>query len=267
LPQSTQDNNQEHLPTLRILHSRFVNYLLKIGRDLFTTNVLTPVFAIKFGLAYAGIFYFASTIITSLHAIIKGVITYAGNALLANVKDSSYLNNRETFNLFSQKILSIIIPIITFIICAYPLLAAHTLYMSRPIPVALTLTLLFLLISLFEFFSLLYEQFFIVQEAPVLFIIGKLIEAGLFYLLVISSDTVTPITSLITIILIKIISVFVIGAIAKYKWGVLPQLKPSRCSLILTIIVSIILLLGSIAFSYTYNYTNNLTSSVATLAP
>ena len=50
----------------RIMHTQGFNYLLRLSRNVFTSNLLTPLFAYKFGLAQAGLFYLASTIATKV---------------------------------------------------------------------------------------------------------------------------------------------------------------------------------------------------------
>ena len=71
----------------RIIKTRFFNYSIQVGKNLFTGNFLTPFFATSFGLKEAGIFNLANHIAESIKAMMKVTIIFSGNALLAKLKD------------------------------------------------------------------------------------------------------------------------------------------------------------------------------------
>lgn len=79
----------------RILNTRFINHLLKVSREVFASNFLTPFFALQFGFSQAGIFYVASSISYSLHAIFRGTLTYPGAALLAATKNCTQKEKKK----------------------------------------------------------------------------------------------------------------------------------------------------------------------------
>lgn len=237
LPNNTEASFPENIRQ-RLIKTRLFNYLLRVTRNMFTSNFLTPLFAIKFGLASAGLFYFASTLASSIQAIVKSVIGYSGNALLANIKNSPQNVKTDAFNTLCQKLMSIVAPIIIFLAINHKTIIKLGTSGNQT-SFTLSLSLLFLIISFTEFFFVLYEQFYIIEEAANKLFYFKIFELAAFYGLITSDLTSSPITTLVGLIVIRMISFLVIATNAYATWQIKPRYKTSKKSLITSIVVAL----------------------------
>ncbi len=226
----------------RLISTRLFNYLLRIGRNIFTSNFLTPLFALKFDLGSAGIFYLVSMGISAIQAIVKASINYSGNALLANIKESGQLAKKEAFSVLSQKLIIVIAPVIILVVGNITTIA-HLGMQYNITMYGLSLALLYLLISFSEFFFILYEQFYIIEESAQKLCFFKLLEFVIFYGLITSSTITSPIATLIGLIIIRIISFFIIATNAFYLWKVKLNFKTNYWYLLIWIIISLVIAL------------------------
>lgn len=220
-------DESKHLPATlakRLLITRLFNYLLRVSRNMFTSNFLTPLFAIKFGLAAAGVFYFASILANAIQAMVKAVIGYSGNALLASIKESGQSVKKEAFNILCQKLIRLTAPFVIFLainhkaiikLSVAPNATSHTI----------SLCLLFLIISFSEFFFILYEQFYVIEEAANKLFFFKLLELSIFYGLITSEVISSPATTLVGLICIRLVSFTIIAINAFYYWRIKPSFK------------------------------------------
>lgn len=223
----------------RLLEARLFNYAIRISREFFTSNFLTPFFALKFGIAQAAFFYFAGTIGTSIQSIVKVAIGYSGNALFANLKHESQHAKKEAFFLLSDKLMRIIAPLFIFIIInlRWILSLGQT---SNPKYVTIALLMLYLFIIFTEFFFILYEQFYIIEEASRKLFVLKLLEFLIFYFMVLSNDNQSTVMALVTIILIRLTSFIIITTHAFYNWKIMPRFTTTRGYLLGWVILSVI---------------------------
>lgn len=203
--------------------SRIFNLLLRVSRNMFATgNLLTPIFAYKFGIASAGIFYVASTFATAVGSIVKCIVYYAGNGFLANIRMDTLVAKRDAFKTISRKVVSFIFPIMAIIGVNYSnfalLAGSHT--MSGNL---FAFSLIFSFIVFFEFFFLLYEQFYILEEVAYNFFIFKAIEMVLFYGL--TRTISSPLSLLIGVIGIKLFSFILVAANAYFIWKIRLSLR------------------------------------------
>jgi len=234
-------DKEEHIqPSLwkRIAATRFFNYLLRLSRHMFTSNVFTPLFAVKFGLKAAGIFYFASTITNVLNAVIKLTFGYTGGALLASLKNSPQKEKTAAFNFLCRKLMMIVAPIIIFLTINHKAL----IKLSSAPNIASTvigLSLLYLIITFTEFFFLLYEQFYIIEEATGKLFLFKLFEFAVFYG-VIATATSSVVTTLLSVIIIRLISFSIIAINAYYLWKITPTFKTNIRYFIISVIISLL---------------------------
>ena len=210
--------------TKRLITSRLFNYLLRVSRYLFSSNFLTPLFAIKFGLKSAGLFYFAGTFATSLQSILKASIGYSGNALLANLKNSTQPAKKEAFNILWQKLLFFLSPIIIILAVNYQPIARLS-HSANTTSYTLSLLLLYFLLPCTEFFAILYEQFYIVEEAASKLFFFKLLELALVYLIITSPITASPAATLLGLIAVRILSFIIIAINAFYTWKITCSIK------------------------------------------
>lgn len=212
----------------RLSQVRLLNFLLRISRDIFSNNLLVPIFATKCGLAQAGLFYFASQLARLLQEVLKGPLVYAGNSMLAELKDGSLAHKKTAFSQLSQKLMSLLLPMVIFLAINYRALAriAHN---SSTTGITINFTLLFLLITLSESLFIMYEQFYIIEEAAIKLFLFKLIDFSLFYLLILSQNSISPIPALLAIIGIRALSLTLIAANAYFSWRVVPNINIGWC--------------------------------------
>lgn len=224
----------------RLTFTKTHNYLLRISRHMFTSNFLTPLFALKFGLKSAGIFYFASTLASMVQAIIRSLVSYSGGALFANLKDSPQAEKKAAFNLLCEKLVHVIAPVIIFLSINYRAIIrlGSSANMTN---VTLSLALLFLIISFTEFFFVLYEQFYIIEEAAGKLFVFKLLELAIFYGLITAGTNESQISTLLSIIVIRFVSFAIIAVNAYYNWRITPNFKANYKFLATSFLVSLII--------------------------
>jgi hypothetical protein len=210
---------------MRVFKARIFSYsAVQVTKNLFTGNFLTPFFATLFGLEQAGLFTLANHIADAVKSIIKVTILFSGNALLAQIKTASLNIKREAFALLGQKLNTVIYPIVIFLIINYkPLLRFK---MATNITgTTLLLTLIFLIITFMEYFFLIYEQFYIVEEQAHRLLIFKLLELSLFYFFVTFHSLPTPATALLGLLAIRVLTFTIIAANAYLIWKIKPNFK------------------------------------------
>jgi hypothetical protein len=198
-----------------------------MSKNFFTGNFLTPFFAATFGLRIAGVFNLSNHIAESIKAIIKSTIIFSGNALFAKLKSTSIKIKRNAFTLLFQKLNLVIYPIIIFILINYKHII--TLKGYAPIPqTTLSLSMLFLIISMSEYFFIIYEQFYIIEERNSILFVFKLFEFLLFYVFISSNHFASPATAMLGLITIKSLSLAVISTTAYGLWKIKPSfyIKP-----------------------------------------
>jgi hypothetical protein len=230
----------------RLIATRLFNYLLRVGRNIFTGNFLTPLFAVKCGLAAAGLFYFASIVVSALQAVVKAIVGYSGNALLATVKNQGQQVKHEAFDVLCQKFVLVVFPIIA--LCGLNFKSIIRLSHGGTITTyTLSILLLYLIISFMDFFFMLYEQFYIIEEAADRLFFFKVLEFALFYGLISSSFVSSPIFTLLGLVGIRSMSLVIITADAYYRWRIMPNFRARRYYVVSWIIIS---LLVSMVFSW-----------------
>jgi len=202
----------------RLAQNRAYNYLLRLSRNIFSIHFLTPLFAFQFGLKTAGLFFFASKLARIVSAVVKLSIGYSGNGLLAQIKNKALPEKRAAFSLLAAKLLSLIIPACALFapLCAG---ALHRGYIQSAATDIFVLCLLYLIITFFEFFFMLYEQWYILEEAAHRLCIIKLIELGALFALL----KYCPLSAIQLLAILIIVRALHFGFIAfhAYKtWGI-----------------------------------------------
>ena len=232
-----QTNQPPHPSPTRIWYTKIINYSVRISRDFFASNFLTPLFAYKCGLEAAGAFYFASVIVNALHSTIKMSIHYPANGLLWNLHSSSHTTKKEAFTLLFHKLTTLIIPIIVFITINHTWLFRLGNYGHIN---ATTMFIIGALISIaiLDSLLLLYEQFYIAEQATHSFLLLKILEGILLYGFVIKSHQTTLLTLLLDAVMIKLLSFIITILNAFSRWKIKPAIVIQRCWLIGVSIIS-----------------------------
>ncbi len=206
---------------------KFFNYILRLSRNLFTSNFLTPLFALHFGLATAGIFYFASKLASALLSVVKITIGYAGNGLLAAAKKTSDSQLRVVFARLSRKLFLISVPLVAVFIVLAPLVS-HFWYAQQLSYQIFMLCTLFLLLSIAECSFILYECFYIIQHAAQQLFVMKLVELAIFYGFMYFFKTTSPYVLLMGVVMVRLLTLAAVVYHAYCYWHVAPAIKKSR---------------------------------------
>jgi hypothetical protein len=215
---------------------------LRLSREVFTANFLTPFFAVKFGFEYAGIFYLAAVIAHSIQSVLKISVGYLGNAILANLKNSSQSEKKRAFELLTQKLSTLIIPILIILFINHGKILSYANYATLN-AATIGLALLFLTIQILDFILSLYEQFYIMEEASIKFFFYKILEFVLFYLFIsYSAHSKSLATILFGIISIKMMSFAIISLNAYSNWKIKPKFKANPFYVTLSVIIALLAL-------------------------
>lgn len=181
---------------------KFFNYLLRLSRNLFSSNFLTPLLAVHCGLATAGIFYFASKLAQSLLSVVKITIGYSGNGLLAAAKKESTQTINHTFSRLNKKLFWISAPLMSGFLVATPLVTF--VWYSQELQYQIfMLSMLFLFMNIIECFFILYECLFILHHAAHQLFFIKIIEIVLFYIIISCITPAAPYLSLISTFVLR----------------------------------------------------------------
>ncbi|MFH0898080.1 MAG: hypothetical protein V1855_00705 [bacterium] len=210
----------------RFTKLRILNYFLRIGKNMFTSNLLTPLFALQFGLTQAGIFYFASILATSIQALVKATLEYAGNTLFAHVKTHEHKSKQMAFTMVADKLMLILIPISLFLIFNYKRLMLVGMHRTITNEI-LTLSGLYLAVTFTEFFFSLYEQFYILQEAVLTVVFIRALEFLAFYWVITLYSYTSPAMILVGTFMVRVVSFAFMAIIAYWRWNIKPKIRIS----------------------------------------
>ena len=242
---TTLPNKDEHIiyekPFLRsYVKNRIFNFLLKTSKDIFTSNFITPLFAIKFGLAEAGIFYFASNLATAIQAVIKASIGYSGSALLANIRGHSIQEKKNAFSVISSKLFSILCPLLIVLGINY----SGTIQLGIAYGLSKT-TIIFAILYFFiifsEFFFLLYEQFYLVEQASESLLLCKVFEFSLFAIVIFALPISTPVGLLSQIVGVRLLTFFAVALNGYWKWRIVPTVHIHLASTLIATAIALVL--------------------------
>ncbi len=225
------DNRAEHIKLSKkfwnkLNRTRILNYFLRIGKNMFTSNLLTPLFALQFGLKQAGIFYFASVLATSLQSIVKAILSYSGNALFAHVKNHEAGSKQTAFAMVTNKLMLVLLPVSIFLVFNFKKLMLLGMNQSTTNAI-LTLSALYLAITFTEFFFSLYEQFYILEEAVWTVVVLRALEFLAFYGVISLYSHTSPAMILLGIFVVRIASFSIMALTAYFRWNIKPELKVS----------------------------------------
>lgn len=194
---------------------KFFNYLLRLSRNLFSSNFLTPLLAVHCGLATAGVFYFASKLAHALLSVVKVTIGYSGNGLLAVAKKQSAQTIDRTFYRLNKKILWISAPLMSSFLVTAPLMTS-VWYRQELHYHLFMISTLFLLMNIIECFFILYECLFILHHAAGQLFCMKIVELMVFYVAISYWKATSPYLLLISTILLRSMTLTIVIIQARY---------------------------------------------------
>jgi hypothetical protein len=207
-----------------LARTRFFNYVLRLSRNIFTSSSLTPIFALIFDLKTAGIFYFAGKLVKVVQSVVRIAIGYTGNGLLARVKNQGIGAKQEAFQILGEHLMRILLPVLMCFALNSSLLERFG-YVHQCSHEMVVFTQLFLIVNFFDCVVLLYEQYYIMEEASARFFFLKVFEiAALCGIMQLHGGVLVLLASLIAT---KIISFLVVGFDAYACWGIRPTFRIS----------------------------------------
>lgn len=203
----------------RLYASRFFNYLLRINRNLFTSNFLTPLFALLYSIESAGIFYLASTLANAVTALVRSIVTFAGGSLFSQVKGAPLQEKRDAFALVSRKVSLVLFWILFFLMLGFPLFSGHVSFWQ-----IFFCSLLYFFIMIADFIFLIYEQFYLLEERQARLFSLKFFELTIFWALFKVKELMSLELLLGVILLSRILTLVVTALDAYTKWRLVPAL-------------------------------------------
>lgn len=160
----------------KLLTNRLQAFSIKIGKDLLSTYVLTPFFfATTHNVTYTWIFFFFTTLVTSLQTIIKMTIAYTASGAFSNTPSTYHHDIRRSLNKILWVLLAIAFSILFF-------LHTSSYYFFTMPPQAITTAhclFYFALLGFTDLFSLVEEQHLLIKGAYTYYQRARFIEYGI----------------------------------------------------------------------------------------
>jgi hypothetical protein len=234
------DKGEETPPTQPSWHmlitSRLYAWLMRVCKELLSSNALTPLFAATVGLKQAGLFYFAATLAMALHAVMRSVIGYAGACLFISARKTA-LPTHEAFALVSRKLTSILLVLAGFFIFTYHDIVKLTLVTAASSLITIFFVLYFAIVII-EFSLFLYEQQYQIEQAGAKALQWRLLELLLVYVAARGLLVLNPISTLVCILMAKVGTLIALALTGYRRWGIVPSLRMPLQKMINLVIVS-----------------------------
>jgi hypothetical protein len=208
-----------------MIRNRFYSLLSDMSQQLFSGNVLTPLFAAHVGLQAIGVLKLISHICNSLGAIIYNVFGVTSQVLFAHTKNLQYATKQVFFGHITKHIHHILYACIIFSMINFQKIMG--LGSTHSTTDMLMVALYFVIIFSQNFFMP-YEKLFLNEEKThYLAAIQLLTWAGVYATIwYIASQSI--LLALAVIILLRLISYLLLSFIAVRSWSIKPswQLQP-----------------------------------------
>jgi len=212
------------IPYGTIAKQRAYSFLNTMMHQLFSGNILTPLFAIHLDLASIGIIKLISQSCQSVGTVIHNIFGLTAHALFANAKHMNLTTKQQFFYALTYKIHQILYAFIIFGIINYQKLIG-----TQGLPHANVLAIaLYLVIMFSENFFIPYEKVFLTEEkSHYLASIQVATWIGLFFTIrYIATQSIF--ISLCIVLLLRILSYGLLSLIALRAWNIRPswQIQP-----------------------------------------
>ncbi len=218
----------------RIIKNRTYTFLHQIHHIFFSGNFLVLLSAHLFGLDYAGILKFSSSIALNITIIVKKIFGTSSNILLASIKNKDITTQKNCFSLITNKMYHVLFALSLFFVINYKFL----LQANNPTQ-NIAVCLFFLIIFMENFFTT-YEQFYIMQERTGYMIIINGFTILLLYGVYTYAISFPPHLILASIFLIRLFSFIVTGALSFFLWRLKPILSIRPIYFIGSLLISLI---------------------------
>jgi len=134
-------------------------FSMKIGKDLLSTHVLTPLFTYAHGLDYTWSFFFLTSFIASLHAIIKMSIGYTASGIFSRLNEAVHEQALRKLN----KYLAVFIAGALLIIASLYVAILTTMPLTKQTQISLYYAMSFGCLTLIDLVCIAYEQYFLLN--------------------------------------------------------------------------------------------------------
>jgi len=223
----------------RIITNRTYTFLHQIHHIFFSGNFLVLLSARLFGLDYAGIIKFSSSIALNITIILKRIFGTSSNILLANIKNKDIATKQKFFSLITNKMYHVLVALSLFFVINYKFL----LQANNPTQ-NIAVCLSFLIIFIENFFTT-YEQFYIIQERTSYMIIINGLTVLLLYGVYTYTILLPPHIILTSIFLIRLFSFILTGTLSFFLWRLKPIFTIRPVYFISSLVISLIFWLAS----------------------
>lgn len=202
------------LPSTSIVYNRIFSFTHTMGKQIFSANILVPLFAYLFGFECAALLKLASYLTHSISSIIEKIIDPTSSVLFVHSKNEAPEKKQEFFSLASHVTYHLVICVFIFLVInGTKLLSASTLSLAT-----LSYLVLYFLIHYFENFFITVERFFVAHGRSEFLLISTVLNgilAGvvLFYAL-------SPLTALMLLLFCRLLSLGISLCCISHLWGI-----------------------------------------------
>lgn len=160
-----------------LIKSRSINYILILGREAFTANVITPVLAITFDFSHAALFYVIGMISHATYNLVKASIANTAGALFATLKTADRAVKREAFSLVVDRFILLALWAAIILLFVFKFISCYIQGMF-------VVGLVYAALIASELLFLVYEHFYLVEDRLVFFVTCRFLEFSSLYALV-----------------------------------------------------------------------------------
>ena len=207
------------IPIQTIINTRLLNYTTQLTHLVFSGNVLIPLFSYRFGLPIAATLKLVNTIAYAIGTIMHKVVGTTSQALFSYTRTDDPSISKSVFATCTNNMYQLIY--LTGIIC---------IFNCQKIPFAIEAHMSTLVIMIFgsiiitENICNIYEHFLMVHGNGYYSTITQLCSFLFAYCIIIHAN-MSLLTSLIALLMIRILSIVTLELIVRHYWAVCSHLK------------------------------------------
>jgi hypothetical protein len=208
------EHSQVALPSAIIIYNRVFSFTHAMGKQVFSANILVPLFAYLFGFECAALLKLVSYLTHSISSVIEKIIDPTSSALFVHSKNETWEKKQEFFSMASHVSYHLVICILIFLVIN----SAKLLSISTVSLATLSYLILYFLIHYFENFFIIVERFYVAHGRSEFL----LISTGINCLLggVVLLYALSPITALLLLFFSRLVSLGLLLFCLSYLWGI-----------------------------------------------
>lgn len=203
-----------NISSVAITSNRAFSFAHTMGKQIFSANILVPLFAYLFGFECAALLKLASYLTHSISSVIEKIIDPTSAALFVHSKNESLEKKQEFFSIASHTAYHLVVCVFIFLaVNSTKLLSVSTLSFTT-----LSYLILYFMIHYFENFFIIVERFFVAHGRSEFLLISTalnciLAAVVLFYAL-------SPLTALMLLLFCRLLSLGLLLCCVSYIWGI-----------------------------------------------